>query len=135
MSLESVFRLSLIMNMVDNLTEPMARVTTAAGGSIKLQQMEQTFGGVAKTGMGMAAVGGEITSAVLAPVEATFETRRALGELSSLGIQDLDALEDAARSFSDQWAGTTKADFITAAYDIKSGIASLTDVRHRVRYL
>ena len=29
------------MNMVDNLTEPMARVTTAAGGSIsKLQQME-----------------------------------------------------------------------------------------------
>ena len=75
----------------------------------------------------MAAVGGEITSAVLAPVEATFETRRALGELSSLGIQDLDALEDAARSFSDQWAGTTKADFITAAYDIKSGISSLTD--------
>ena len=128
MSLESVFRLSLIMNMVDNLTEPMARVTTAAGGSIsKLQQMEQTFGGMAKTGMGMAAVGGEITSAVLAPVEATFETRRALGELSSLGIQDLDALEDAARSFSDQWAGTTKADFITAAYDIKSGISSLTD--------
>ncbi len=128
MSLESVFRLSLIMNMVDNLTEPMARVTTAAGGSIsKLQQMEQTFGGMAKTGLGMAAVGGEITSAVLAPVEATFETRRALGELSSLGIQDLDALEDAARSFSDQWAGTTKADFITAAYDIKSGIASLTD--------
>ena len=128
MSLESVFRLSLIMNMVDNLTEPMARVTTAAGGSIsKLQQMEQTFGGMAKTGMGMAAVGGEITSAVLAPVEATFETRRALGELASLGIQDLDALEDAARSFSDQWAGTTKADFITAAYDIKSGIASLTD--------
>ena len=89
--------------------------------------MEQTFGGMAKTGMGMAAVGGEITSAVLAPVEATFETRRALGELSSLGIQDLDALEDAARSFSDQWAGTTKADFITAAYDIKSGISSLTD--------
>ena len=128
MSLESVFRLSLIMNMVDNLTEPMARVTTAAGGSIsKLQQMEQAFGGMAKTGMGMAAVGGEITSAVLAPVEATFETRRALGELASLGIQDLDALEDAARSFSDQWAGTTKADFITAAYDIKSGIASLTD--------
>ncbi len=128
MSLESVFRLSLIMNMVDNLTEPMGRVTAATGESVnRLQRMEQSFGSMAKTGIGMAAVGQEITGAVLAPVEATFETRRALGELSSLGIQDLDALESAARSFSDQWAGTSKADFITAAYDIKSGIASLSD--------
>lgn len=36
-------------------------------------------------------------------------------------------MESAAKSFSDTWAGTTKSDFITAAYDIKSGIASLTD--------
>ncbi|MFR7744048.1 MAG: hypothetical protein ACLU3I_12725 [Acutalibacteraceae bacterium] len=64
---------------------------------------------------------------MLAPVEATFETRRALGELASLGVQDLEAVENAARSFSDQWAGTSKADFISAAYDIKSGIASLSD--------
>ena len=31
------------------------------------------------------------------------------------------------RQFSDQWAGTSKADFISASYDIKSGIASLSD--------
>ena len=42
-------------------------------------------------------------------------------------MRDLGAVENAARSFSDQWAGTTKADFISAAYDIKSGIASLSD--------
>lgn len=60
-------------------------------------------------------------------MEATFETRRALGELASLGVKDLEAVEDAARSFSDQWAGTSKADFISASYDIKSGIASLSD--------
>ena len=36
-------------------------------------------------------------------------------------------MENAAKSFSDTWAGTSKSDFITAAYDIKSGIASLTD--------
>lgn len=75
----------------------------------------------------MQETGAQITGAVLAPVEATFETQRALGELASLGVQDLGAVEDAARSFSDQWAGTTKSDFISAAYDIKSGIASLTD--------
>lgn len=42
-------------------------------------------------------------------------------------MKDLGVVEDAARQFSDQWAGTTKADFIAAAYDIKSGIATLSD--------
>lgn len=128
MSLESVFKLSLIMNMIDNLTGPMAGVTSAASGSVsKLQGVQSAFGGMAKTGMVMQEMGSQITGAVLAPVEATFETRRAIGELASLGVEDLGAVEDAARAFSDQWAGTTKADFISAAYDIKSGIASLSD--------
>lgn len=128
MSLESVFKLSLIMNMIDNLTGPMTRVQSSVGGSVsKLQSMEQTLGGVTKGGIAMAGVGSQITEAALAPVAATFGTRKALGELSSLGIKDLKALENAATDFSNTWAGTTKADFITAAYDIKSGIASLSD--------
>ena len=128
MSLESVFKLSLIMSMIDNLTGPMAGVTSSVGGSVsKLQSMNQTLGTMAKTGAVMQEVGAQIAGAALAPVEATFETRRALGELASLGVENLGAVEDAARSFSDQWAGTTKADFISASYDIKSGIASLSD--------
>lgn len=128
MSLESVFKLSLIMNMVDHLTGPMAGVSSSVGSSVsKLEGMNQTLGNLTKTGAVMAGVGAQITDAALAPVEATFETRRAIGELASLGVKDLGAVEDAARSFSDQWAGTTKADFISAAYDIKSGIASLSD--------
>lgn len=114
--------------MIDNLTGPMARVNTSVDGSVsKIQQLNRTFGDMTKTGIAMTAAGATITDAVLSPVEATFETRRALGELSSVGIEDLEALESAAKDFSDTWAGTTKADFITAAYDIKSGIASLTD--------
>lgn len=128
MSLESVFKLSLIMNMVDHLTGPMAGVSSSVGSSVsKLEGMNQTLGNLTKTGAVMAGIGAQITDAALAPVEATFETRRAIGELASLGVKDLGAVEDAARSFSDQWAGTTKADFISAAYDIKSGIASLSD--------
>ena len=128
MSLESVFKLSLIMNMVDHLTGPMAGVSSSVGSSVsKLEGMNQTLGNLTKTGAVMAGVGAQITDAALAPVEATFATRRAIGELASLGVKDLGAVEDAARSFSDQWAGTTKADFISAAYDIKSGIASLSD--------
>ena len=128
MSLESVFKLSLVMNMVDHLSGPMARIASRVGADVsKMDALGAVFGSVAKGGMVMQAAGLQITEAVLAPVEAIFETRRAIGELASLGVKDLGAIEDAARSFSDQWAGTTKADFISAAYDIKSGIASLSD--------
>lgn len=128
MSLKSVFKLSLVMNMIDNLSGPMAGVASRVGADVsKLDTVSQTLGSMAKTGTVMQEMGSQITGAVLAPVEATFETRRALGELSSLGVKDLDALENAAREFSDQWSGTSKADFISAAYDIKSGISSLSD--------
>ena len=128
MSLESVFKLSLVMNMVDNLSGPMASIASRVGADVsKMDALGATFGNVAKSGAVMQEMGSQITGAVLAPVEATFETRRAIGELASLGVKDLGAIEDAARDFSDQWAGTTKADFISAAYDIKSGIASLSD--------
>ena len=128
MSLESVFKLSLVMNMVDNLSGPMASIASRVGADVsKMDALGATFGSVAKSGAVMQEMGSQITGAVLTPVEATFETRRAIGELASLGVKDLGAIEDAARDFSDQWAGTTKADFISAAYDIKSGIASLSD--------
>ncbi len=128
MSLESVFKLSLVMNMIDHLSGPMARIASRVGADVsRMDALSQTFGGMAKAGTVMQEMGTQIVGAVFKPVEATFETRRALGELASLGVKDLDALESAARSFSDQWSGTSKADFISAAYDIKSGIASLTD--------
>ena len=128
MSLESIFKLSLVMNMVDHLSGPLAGIASRVGADVsKLDALGQTLGGFVKAGTAMQEAGSQITSAVLAPVEATFETRRALGELASLGVEDLDALEGAARNFSDQWSGTTKADFISAAYDIKSGISSLSD--------
>ena len=117
MSLESVFKLSLIMNMIDNLSGPMAGVASKVGANVsKLDAASQTFGSMAKAGAAMQETGSQIVNAVLAPVEATFETRRALGELASLGVQDLEAVENAARNFSDQWAGTSKADFISASH-------------------
>ncbi|MFW5435207.1 phage tail tape measure protein [Paenibacillus apiarius] len=128
MSLDSIFRLSVIVGMIDQLSGPMSRMNSSVDGSVgRLEKVNQSFGNMTKTGLVMAGIGAQISNSVLAPVEATFATRRALGELSSLGIQDLNALETAAQSFSNQWAGTTKADFLTAAYDIKSGVASLSD--------
>ena len=60
-------------------------------------------------------------------VTSTNATTKALGEMASLGFKDLKSLEKAAKEFSNQFADITKSDFIAAAYDIKSGIASLSD--------
>lgn len=55
------------------------------------------------------------------------KTQTALGALKSLGVEDLEAVRQAAVDFSNTWSGTTREDFISASYAIKSGIASLTD--------
>lgn len=125
MGMDSVFRLSVVMGMQDNLTAPLSGVTDSVTDTTK--KLDDAFGTVQKAGDALAGVGAGITTACIATVTSTFDTQDALGELSSLGVTDLKAVEDAAKSFSDTWAGTTKSDFITASYDIKSGIASLTD--------
>lgn len=128
MSLDSVFKLSVIVNMIDQLTGPMGRVNSTVSGSVsKLDKLNQSFNDMAQSGMGIASMGTGMVAAALAPVQATFETKRALGVLKSMGVADFKALENAARSFSDTWAGTSKAEFLRAATDIKGGIDSLTD--------
>lgn len=54
---------------------------------------------------------------------------RAQGEIGSLGINEagIKSITKSAIEFSNVWAGTGTADFIRASYDIKSGIASLSD--------
>ena len=125
MGMESVYKLSVILNLVDNLSSQMNGVQSSVSGSVS--KLNSAFGTMQKAGAAMAGIGGTITGLCMKTVTATFDTQNALGELSSLGVKDLKAVEDAAKSFSDTWAGTSKADFITASYDIKSGIASLTD--------
>lgn len=108
-----------------NLSGQMNSVQSSVSGSV--DKLNSAFGTMQKAGVAMAGIGGTITGLAMKTVTATFDTQNALGELSSLGVKDLKAVEDAAKSFSNTWAGTSKADFITASYDIKSGIASLTD--------
>lgn len=121
MGMDSVFKVSLVLDMVDRLTDKVGKVNGSVG------TITQSFAAMQKAGAAMTGVGTGIVSACGAAVTATFDTQNALGEIASLGVQDLQAIETAAKDFSDTWAGTTKADFITASYDIKSGIASLTD--------
>ncbi len=128
MSLDTIFKLSVIVGMIDHLTGPMARVNSSVGSSVSsIDKLNHSFGEMTKTGIAMATAGAQITGAVLSPVTATFGTRRALGELRAMGIKDFKTLENAAKDFSDTWAGTIKSDFLRAAVDIKGGIDSLSD--------
>lgn len=121
MGMDSVLKVSLVLDMVDRLSGKMGQVNDSVGA------VTQSFAAMQRAGSMMTGMGTGIVSACGAVVTATFDTQNALGEVASLGVQDLQAIENAAKDFSDTWAGTTKADFITASYDIKSGIASLTD--------
>lgn len=123
--MESVYRLSVLLNLVDHLSGPIGDTESRVNDHVK--KMDAAFGKMQQAGAAMVGVGAAITGVGLATVASTFDTQDALGELASLGVQDLQAVEQAAKNFSDTWAGTTKADFVAAAYDIKSGIASLSD--------
>ncbi|QGP91711.1 Phage-related minor tail protein [Neomoorella glycerini] len=128
MGLETIYRLSVILKLSDLLSGPMRGAQVAVNKTNeRLQALANTSKNLMAAGGAMTAAGTAILGAVLLPTKATFETQRALGELASVGVTDLQALEKAAMSFSNKWAGTTKAQFISAAYDIKGGISSLTD--------
>lgn len=86
------------------------------------QSFNQVMTGVALMGAGAAALAIPIKFAL-----STRETTKALGEMTSLGFQDLNALESKAREFSNDFAGTLTAQFVGAAYDIKSAISTLSD--------
>ncbi len=97
-----------------------ATVAASAGNMQRNMQLIQR--GTMMIGAGLALLA--MPTVVLS---STIRTQKALGEMASLGVKDLNSLSSAAESFSNTWGGTSKAEFIAAAYDIKSGIASLTD--------
>lgn len=119
--------LSVLLNAKDKTSPTLTKV----GGSLdKLSQKANAVGkSLTKIGVASTAMGG----AMLAPLGATFnayqDLAKAQGEVASLGVGQagLDAITKSAREFSNQFAGTTASDFVRASYDIKSGIASLSD--------
>lgn len=128
MGFESLYKLSVIMNVIDNMSSPMKKIGNSTQQSISgMDKMSGMFGNMTQAGVVIAGAGVQIAEGLQKPVQATFETKRAISELASLGVEQLDMMENAAKSFSNTWAGTSKSDFITAAYDIKSGISSLSD--------
>ncbi len=84
---------------------------------------------------GLGAGGGAAASAVAYGAERLVtgftdsirDVERAKGELATLGVKDLDAVVSRGQDMQRKLAGITADAFVRAAYDIKSGISSLTD--------
>jgi len=129
--MESLYNLAVVVSIVDKLTGPVQKMAQSVQN---LESVASKAQGAVDFGNRMAVSGALVQGAadkmtrslgdVLEPVK---EVHGALGELSSVGIKDLGALQTAATEFCSKWAGTNEAEFISAAYDIKGGIESLSD--------
>ena len=123
--------LGVIVSMKDAFSQNAARVqtsmqsldaTVAASSERMTRNLDRIQKGTMMIGAGLA-----LMAMPVGLVASTAATQKALGEMASLGIKDLRALEDAAESFTNSWAGYSKAEFISAAYDVKSALSSLSD--------
>lgn len=123
--------LGIVVSMKDAFSQNAQRIrgsmmdldsTVAAASERMTRNLDRIQRGTMMIGAGLA-----LMAAPTALVASTAATQKALGELASLGVQDLRAIEDAAESFTNQWSGANKAAFVTATYDVKSALSNLSD--------
>ena len=116
------------LQLVDSFSGPLKAISAQMGvaqaqSAALTGSMESLTKAMTPLTAGAAAVAGGLLAAALS----TRETGKALGQLRSLGVEDMAALTQAGRDFSNNFSGTTTAQFLSSAYDIRSGISSLTD--------
>lgn len=82
-----------------------------------------------KAGAGSAAMGAAITAPLKSFYSDYTDVAKKEGELESLsiGAKGIETITNAAKNFTSQFARVSTPEFLNAAYDIKSGISSLSD--------
>ncbi len=129
--MDSLYALGVVFSVMDKFTGPvknMAQTLSKFESNIEKAKGMIDFGNkMAISGVMVQGAANKISSGLLNVLEPTRANQKALGELASLGIKNLQAISNEATKFSKHWSGTTEDQFIAAAYDIKSGISSLTD--------
>ena len=83
MGLESIYKLSVVLDMVDRLTAPLTTATDQTAR--KLHDMQNNFGLASLAGTALASAGVTITKGLLGVAASTFDTQDALADLKSLG--------------------------------------------------
>lgn len=124
---------SQVARHADRLNDKLARqqreLEAVAQREKRLANLRDKNGKLMQSAAGDTAKVAAATYAISRLTDAYGRVATAQGEIKSLDVSadGIDAITRAARDFSNQWAGTTQAEFISASYDIKSGIASLSD--------
>ncbi len=125
--MDSMFTLGVLLSVKDLLSPAMEKAKENAGEfSTKIQAVS---GKMAVLGTASYATGRAMLSPVINTLHGYQDLAKAQGEIASLGITatGIDSITKSAKEFSNQFAGTTATDFVSASYDIKSGIATLSD--------
>ncbi len=125
--MDSMFTLGVVLSAKDMLSPVIGKAGKSVGGFGA--KIEAISGKLALLGTASYAAGRTMLSPVMSTVEAYQELAKAQGDLASLGIgtDGIDAITRSAKKMSNQFADVTANEFVKASYDIKSGIASLTD--------
>ena len=117
----------IILKAIDKVSGPLKRISLSAQTMSKdTRRSLQSVGGAAKrVGFVVSGTAAAVSPGLLAPEG---QHRDRPGRACLGGHQETDrALEKAGRKFSNKWAVASKPEFLQAAYDIKSGISSLSD--------
>lgn len=125
--MEKMLTLGVILSASDMFSSTFGKATNAVekyDGKIQKLGKSMVKLGTLALGTGLA-----IGAALEKPYQQFSDLKAAQGELKSLDIGDLGirAITKAGVDFSNTFSGTTAPQFVRAAYDIKSGISSLSD--------
>ena len=110
--------------------EKMAHLSEkVAVAKAKYEKELQSAANVSLVAGGLERVGRGALGMLSQPLAQMRSVERSKGELASLGIEKsgVDAITQRGRELSTLLAGVTTSAFVSAAYDIKSGIATLSD--------
>lgn len=120
----------VLLRLADRMAGPLRaaemRVQKAGERMNKRLTLSMKLGGAAALGQ-VAGVTRGAERMVTGFTDSIRAVERAKGELATLGVQDLDRVVAKGREMQGRLAGVTTDAFVRAAYDIKSGIASLSD--------
>ncbi|MDD7806083.1 MAG: phage tail tape measure protein [Endozoicomonas sp. (ex Botrylloides leachii)] len=120
-----------IAGQIRKTTQTMERMGKVEAGIARARSnfdlKVQRAAGVALIAGGAGYVAQRTLRMMASPINNMRTVERSRGELASLGVQDIDAVTRRGQQMANQLAGINTAAFVSAAYDIKSGISTLSD--------
>ena len=120
-----------IASHINQATQSMERMAKVEAGIAKAREKYdkrlERAANVALVAGGLSRVGQGALGMMSSPVQNMRSVERSKGELASLGVEDINAVVRQGQAMSNELAGVNTAAFVSAAYDIKSGISTLSD--------